>query len=226
MTSGEGGDQAFRDEAERARPGASEPALRAPVSALLLAASFVVLYAVQLAAPEPDQPVARFGFSPADLAEGRWTGLFTALFVHGGWAHAFLNALGCLAFGAPVARLFGPGKGVAAFFAFFLVCGALASLGYAALHWGAPHVLIGASGAVSGLMGAASRLIDRRFGLAPFTSRTVVSMALAWLFVNAVVAMVGLGGVAGDAPIAWEAHLVGYAVGLALVGPTLRLLRR
>jgi membrane associated rhomboid family serine protease len=51
-------------------------------------------------------------------------------------------------------------------------------------------------------------------------------MALAWLFVNAVVALVGVGGVAGDAPIAWEAHLVGYAAGLILVGPVVRLLRR
>jgi membrane associated rhomboid family serine protease len=225
MTTDEGRDQAFRD-GEGVRPEAAEPAVRAPLPALLLAASFLVLYAVQLTAPDPDTPIARFGFSPAELAEGRWTGLVTALFVHGGWAHAFLNALGCLAFGAPVARLFGAGKGVVAFFAFFLVCGALASLGYAALHWGAPHVLIGASGAVSGLMGAASRLLDRRFGLAPFTSRTVVSMALAWLFVNAVVALVGVGGVAGDAPIAWEAHLVGYAAGLILVGPVVRLLRR
>ncbi len=55
--------------------------------------------------------------------------------------------------------------------------------------------------------------------LAPFTSRTVLAMAISWLLINAVMAFVGLGAVTGDAPIAWEAHLVGYAVGLLAIGP-------
>jgi membrane associated rhomboid family serine protease len=204
-----------------------EPALRAPWPALVLAASFLGLYALQAASGVPDQFLTRFGFVPADLGRGRWTGLVTALFVHGGWAHAFLNALGALAFGAPVARLFGRGAGgVLAFFGFFLFCGVVSNLGYAAVHWGASYVLVGASGGVSGLMGAASRLIERRGALAPFASRTVVGMALAWLFVNLMIGWVGLGGVAAGAPIAWEAHVVGYAVGLALVEPVARLLRR
>ncbi|HTK35021.1 MAG TPA: rhomboid family intramembrane serine protease [Caulobacteraceae bacterium] len=205
-----------------------EPALRAPWPAVALALSFLALYALQLATGDPQRILARFGFTPADLSAGRWTGLITALFVHGGWAHAFLNALGALAFGAPVARLFGRGAvGVLAFFGFFLLCGVASSLGYAALHWGAPYVLVGASGGVSGFMGAASRLIERRgAGLAPFSSRTVTGMALAWVVVNIVVGVVGLGGVGGGAPIAWEAHVVGYAVGLALIGPAARGLRR
>jgi hypothetical protein len=44
--------------------------------------------------------------------------------------------------------------------------------------------------------------------------------------VNVVIGWVGLGGVPGGAPIAWEAHVVGYAVGLALIEPVARLLRR
>ncbi len=162
--------------------------------------------------------LARFGFSPAHLAQGGAGGLITALFLHGGWAHAFLNALGALAFGAPIARLFGKGTGAAAaFLVFFLLCGALSSLGYAVLHWGKPYMLIGASGGERGVPGP---------GLAGFGSRPVLSMAGSWIFVNLVVAVVGLGGVAGDAPIAWEAHLIGYAAGLLLIGPALRLLRR
>ncbi|OYX29168.1 MAG: hypothetical protein B7Y99_13600 [Caulobacterales bacterium 32-69-10] len=126
-----------------------EPVLRAPLSALLLAGSFLVLYGLQDLAGS-DALIARFGFSPADLAQGGAGGLLTALFLHGGWAHAFLNALGALAFGAPIARLFGKGAGAAAaFLAFFLLCGALSSLGYAALHWGKPYMLVGASGGVT-----------------------------------------------------------------------------
>ena len=203
-----------------------EPVLRAPWPALLLAGSFLVLYGLQDLAGS-DALVARFGFSPAELAEGQAGGLVTALFIHGGWAHAFLNALGALAFGAPIAWLFGKGIGAAgAFLLFFLLCGGLASLGYAALHWGQPYMLVVASGGVSGFMGAVSRLMGPGPGLARFTSRPVLTMAGAWIFVNLVVALVGLGAVAGDAPIAWEAHLIGYAVGLLLMGPALRLLRR
>jgi membrane associated rhomboid family serine protease len=203
-----------------------EPVLRAPLSAIALAASFLVLYGLQTLAGS-DAMVARFGFSPAELAEGRAGGLVTALFIHGGWAHAFLNALGALAFGAPVARVFGRGGGAAAaFLVFFLICGALSSLGYAGLHWGQPYMLVGASGGVSGFMGAVSRLMGPGPGLAGFFSRPVLSLAGSWILVNLIVAAVGLGAVAGDAPIAWEAHLIGFAAGLLLIGPALRAMRR
>jgi membrane associated rhomboid family serine protease len=203
-----------------------EPAVRAPWPALALAASFLGLYALQRLAGD-EAVIARFGFAPAELAQGRVTGLVTALFVHGGWTHAFLNALGALAFGAPVARLFGRGgAGTAAFFAFFLVCGAFSSLIYALLNWGAPHLLVGASGAVSGFMGAASRMMGGGPGLAGFTSQPVLSLSAAWILVNLIIAVVGLDAVSGGAPIAWQAHLAGFAAGLFLVGPVARLLRR
>jgi membrane associated rhomboid family serine protease len=126
-----------------------------------------------------------------------------------------------------VARLFGVGvTGAAAFFVFFLVCGVLAGLAFVQLKAGATLVLIGASGGVSGLMGAASRVIERRQGLAPFTSRSVVGMAVVWLLVNVLVAVLGFAPGAGTTPIAWEAHIAGYAAGLLLVGPAARLLGR
>lgn len=204
-----------------------EPVLRAPWPAVILAASFLILYGVQSLAPNQEAIVARFGFTPVQLEGGQWAALVTSLFVHGGWTHAFLNALGALAFGAPVARLLGlDSKGVFSFFMFFLVCGVASGLGYAAVHWGAPYVLVGASGGVSGFMGAASRLIERRGALAPFASRTVVGMGLAWLVTNALIGIVGLGGVSGGQPIAWEAHVAGYVVGLLLIEPVARLLRR
>lgn len=203
-----------------------EPFLRAPASAVLLASSFLVLYGLQTLIGS-EGLVARFGFSPLDLAEGRGEGLVTALFLHGSWGHAFFNAAWGFAFGVPVARALGKGGGgAAAFFAFFLICGALSSLGYALLHWGQPHLLIGASGGVSGFMGAVSRFMGPERRLAGFGSRPVLAMAGMWIVVNLLVATVGLGDMAGDAPVAWEAHLIGYAAGLVLIGPALRLLRR
>jgi len=198
-----------------------QPAIRAPLPALALAVVLIGLYLLQTTLGDTDAWAARFGFSPVDLEAGRWGGLVTALFVHGNWTHVLLNALGGLAFGAAIASLFGPGMLAAAgFFAFFLVCGVIASAGFAALHPGADVLLIGASGGVSGLMGGASRLIERRNVLAPFTSRTVLGMAGAWIVVNLLLGLVGLEAVSGGAPIAWEAHLVGYAAGLFLIGPS------
>lgn len=209
----------------RARePAEREPAFNAPWPPLALAASFLALYGLQSLAGPQEAFFSQYGFSPADLAQGRPGGLLTSLFVHGGWAHAFLNALGAVAFGAPTARLFGPGiRGVIAFFAFFLICGVFSGLVFAGLNWGAPYLLVGASGGVSGLMGAASRLLERQGRLAPILSRTVIGMSIAWVIVNLLVGAIGLSAVTGGAPIAWQAHLAGFAAGLILAGPFARL---
>ena len=229
------GDGDYGGGGEWAEPPPAEPpprAFNAPWPPLLISALIVALYGLQSAGGRPEAAAERFGFAPARLAQGDWTGVVTALFVHGGWAHAILNSLGALAFGAPLARLFGArAAGALLFFGFFIGCGVLANLGYAGLHAGSPYLLVGASGGVSALMGGASRLVDPRYrdgrsGLAPFRSRTVVSMALSWIAINLAVAVVGLGALSGGAPIAWEAHLIGYAAGLLAVGPAARLMVR
>lgn len=186
----------------------------------MIVASILGGYAIQSLSGNSESAMRDLGFSPAELRDGRWSGLVTALFIHGGWMHAILNAVGALAFGAPVVRLFGSGgRGVIGFFAFYLVCGVLGSLGFALVRWGSPDVLIGASGAVSGLMGAASRLADRGEGLSPFLSRTVVGMAVGWIVVNLLIAFTGVDVGQGGQPVAWEAHLFGYAAGLFMLAP-------
>ncbi|MFN3523080.1 MAG: rhomboid family intramembrane serine protease [Phenylobacterium sp.] len=203
-----------------------EPIFNAPWPVLALVAAIVGGYALQGLAPQ-DWLFARYGFSPAGFAAGERVGLVSALFLHGSWGHALLNAAGLLAFGSPVARLFGPrAGGVLAFFLFYLVCGAFSSWTYALLHPGEAVVLVGASGAVSGLMGAVSRLLAGRGQLGPFFSRTVIGMAAAWLIVNLIVGLLGYAPGVGETPVAWEAHLTGYAAGLLLIGPAARILRR
>ena len=211
---------------ELSQPQPREPAIRAPWPAVVLAGGFLALYALQ-GLVGGEGAVARYGFSPLDLQQGRLTGLVTALFVHGSWGHVFFNSAWGFAFGVPVARLFGKAPaGVAAFFVFFLICGALSSLGYAACNWGAPYMLVGASGAVSAFMGATSRLMEGGPQLSGFTRRPVLVMAAAYVVVNLILATGGRDGIAGGAPIAWQAHLAGYAAGLFLIGPFARALRR
>jgi membrane associated rhomboid family serine protease len=209
-----------------------EPIFRAPWPVLALIAVILAAFAMQSYIGR-DAVAEGLGFSPAGLGQGRIAPLFVAMFLHGGWPHALVNSGFILAFGAPVARRFGlDAGGATAFLGFYLVCGALGNLGYAAAHWGDRMVLVGASGAAAGLMGAASRLMLPGVDLAPFRSRPVISMAGAWLGVNLILALLGRVGLSDLAPgsggalIAWEAHLAGYAAGLILFEPTLRLIRR
>jgi membrane associated rhomboid family serine protease len=208
---------------------AGEPAFNSPWPALVIPAVILIAYALQGVIGGPDAAAEAFGFSPAALAEGQWGGLLTALFVHASWSHVGLNALGALAFGAPVARWIGVrGVGPLIFFAFYLVCGVIGNVGFALIHGSATAVVVGASGAVYGLMGAASRMLGVRgpaAGLAPFTSSTVIGFALSLIVVNVLMAVFGAPGLAAPGPIAWQAHLFGYAAGLLLIGPLLWLRR-
>lgn len=202
-----------------------EPMFNAPWPAVALAVVILGGYALQGWVAEP--VVMAYAFAPADLDAGRWETLVTALFLHGSWAHALMNAAFALAFGTPLARFLGTrGLGVVLFFLFYLVCGVLANLGYAAIHPGQPTPLVGASGAVSGLMGAAARLIAGRGELGGVFSRTVLGFGAGWIAVNLILAVVGFAPGAGDAKIAWEAHLAGFFVGVLLIGPVARLARR
>jgi membrane associated rhomboid family serine protease len=181
-------------------------------------------YAAQSGLMGLETAAVRYGFSAVALEQGRWSTTISALFIHGSWGHAGMNAVGALAFGAPVARIFGLGlKGAAGFLLFYLVCGALANLGYAALHLHDSLPLVGASGAVSGLFGAASRLLEHRPGLSPFRSRTVMASLAAWIVINIGLGLMHYAPGIGDAQIGWEAHIAGYLAGLLLIGPFVRL---
>lgn len=205
-----------------------EPMFNAPWPALTLLVLIVGGYALQSRFPL-ETVVGAFAFSAKALAQGRYGVLLTSLFVHGGWAHALMNAAFALAFGTPVARFFGARAGEAAlFFAFYLACGVLASLGYAAVHPASATALVGASGAVSGLMGAAARLIAGRGRLGPIFSTPVLGMGAAWVIVNVLIGVIATGLVPGaeGAGIAWEAHLAGFAAGVLLISPFAWLARR
>lgn len=219
------------------RPGDPDPAGEAqspgplvnapwPVVALVV----VIVFGYLLQSRFPLERVTEWlAFSPALLLDGHPERMITSVFVHGNWAHALMNAAFILAFGAPVARFFGPSVGGALdFFLFYLFCGVLACAGFAALHWGQAVSLIGASGAASGLMGGAARLIGGNGQVGPIFSRAVTGLGLGWLIVNIIMAFAGglLVPGAGSAAVGWEAHLAGFAVGVLLIGPFGRLAQR
>lgn len=208
-------------------PPRPEPVFNAPWQAVAVVALIVGGYAVQSLAPvDPGAVVAAYAFAPANLTPGRWETAITSIFLHGSWAHAMMNGAFALAFAAPLARLFGPKvEGALLFFSFYVLCGVLANLGYAAVHPGGHIPVVGASGAVSGLMGAAARLIGGHGRVGPMLSRTVLGMGGGWIAINLLIAVFGgaiLPG-SGGAGVAWEAHIAGFVVGVALIGLFARL---
>ena len=204
-----------------------EKAFNAPWPALTLTLAIAGLFVWETQTGGPDVWGAAFGLIPADLKQGRWLGALTHMGVHGSWTHAGMNAIGVLAFGAPLARKLGEGAaGALGFLAFFLLCGVFAGLGHALLHLNEPVSLIVASGAVFGLIGAATRLMTPDGRLQPLFARRTLTVAAAWIGANLIIALIGYDPASGVRAVAWDAHILGLVAGLVLVGPWLRLFGR
>jgi membrane associated rhomboid family serine protease len=169
-----------------------------------------------------------------DLPGGRIaavTSFITHQFVHGDLAHLGINSAWLLAFGTPVARR----TGAVRFIAFFLLAGTAGALLYLVVNGGVLILVVGASGAISGLMGAAFRFLFRSMGdggpmglarasstplmpLAETLQDRRILMAIAgWTVLNVLLAW-GATGLTEAAGIAWEAHLGGFYAGLLLYG--------
>ena len=112
-----------------------------------------------------------------------------------------------------------------------MVCGVASAVAYLALNWAGPLPVIGASGAISGLMPAALRMLPGQAPwavagetpLAPLLSRQMLVFTAVFVVANLLMGVAGIG--PGDASglIAWQAHLGGFAAGLLLSGPFDRL---
>lgn len=201
---------------------ARERAFNAPWPLLVVVGTILALHLLQsrIGADWPD----RFGLRPADLWSGGLSGLLTYIGVHDGWLHAGSNALGVLAFGAPLSRRLGESaRGAIWLIAFFLICGVLSGAAYAAVHADSSVVLIGASGAVFGLIGAAARLMNPWGVLDPIRSPRVLGMTAALVGANLIIGALGFDPATGVRGIAWEGHIFGLICGLVLVGPLLRV---
>jgi membrane associated rhomboid family serine protease len=221
-----------------------QPILNAPgVIVWLLTAFFAVhllLWGV-LPASENEQLVLALAFIPARIAGGAgdlpggqvaiFTSFVTHQFVHGNLPHLIVNSAWLLALGSPIAQR----TDVWRFLAFFVMCGIAGALVYLAINEDAGVLMVGASGSISGLMGAAFRFVFRgppevgASGVmnpagAPLMSlsqtvrdRRIRAVIVVWTVLNVLLAA-GAAGLTEAAGIAWEAHLGGFYTGLLLYG--------
>lgn len=156
-----------------------------------------------------------------------FTSPITYAFLHGSFAHLAVNMIWLAAFGTPLANRLGNLR----FLLFWIVTG-LAAVGlHYVLHPLDQAPLVGASGAISGMMGAAARFGFRASKVTGrssfdgpllliadvFRSRTVVTFLAVWMVTNLAIGLIGFAPGAGDR-IAWEAHIGGFAAGFFGIG--------
>lgn len=212
-----------------------EPVFNIPGIVLTIIAACAIIHAVRYYVLDPETDYAillRFAFIPA-----RWTGEFgidiyafvspfTYAFLHGSIAHLVINSIWLATFGSPLANRLGPSR----FAVFWLVTSFLSAVAYFALHVHDVVPVIGASGAISGMMGAAARFgfqtanIGRKRAFAGpvlplglvMRSRTVLAFLAVWFAAN-FLAGIGAFGTPAGASVAWEAHIGGFFAGFFLI---------
>ncbi len=221
-----------------------QPILNAPSVVVWLLGLFVIIHVgrSQLSDLQDGWLIELLAFIPARLASGgakfyggqeaAITQFLTHMFLHGDAAHLLVNSAWFLAFGTSVARRTGPVR----FVTFFLLCGIGGALFYLACNTGMQSPMIGASGAISGLMGASLRFL---FGplraldgeaiagesmQPPLLSlgdtlreRRILVVIVGWTLLNVIFAW-GASGMLDGISIAWEAHVGGFYTGLLTFG--------
>ncbi|MFJ5777370.1 rhomboid family intramembrane serine protease [Streptomyces sp. NPDC093094] len=159
----------------------------------------------------------RWGVVPDQLFEGSPRAALTtatALFVHASWVHLLGNMLFLYVFGVMTERRLGRVE----FTLFYLGCGCLALLGYAAANSGSGQSLVGASGAISAVLGAFLYLFPRArvTSLLPFLFFLPLRFP-AWVVLPfwAALQWLAAGRATGGPGVAYLAHLVGFGLGFA-----------
>jgi membrane associated rhomboid family serine protease len=124
------------------------PSRTTPYVTISLVAINVLVFLYQFAlGPAVNQFVLAFGLVPAYFS---WVNVVTSMFLHGGFLHVAGNMLYLWIFGDNVEDRMGHGR----FLAFYLLCGTAAALGQTLTVPDSMVPMVGASGAVAGVMGA------------------------------------------------------------------------
>jgi membrane associated rhomboid family serine protease len=165
-------------------------------------------------------PALLFGDAdlPPSLAVGipAYATLLTSMFLHGGWMHLVGNMLYLWIFGNNVEDVMGHVR----FVVFYLACGALAALSHAVTDPTSTIPMVGASGAISGVLGAYILLFPRAhvlvfmpgMGMMRVTAAVVLGL---WFVMQLLSGGMSIGGPGGG--VAFFAHIGGFVAGMVLI---------
>ncbi len=167
-------------------------------------------------------PAVVFGYAdlpPEFMAVPAYGSLMTSMFLHGGWMHLIGNMMYLWIFGNNIEDVMGHVK----FVVFYALCGVLAALSHAAIDSGSTVPMVGASGAISGILGAYLLLYPRArvlvlipFGF--FSQMIYVPAGIVlglWFLMQLFSGGMSIGNQGGG--VAFFAHIGGFVVGMALI---------
>jgi membrane associated rhomboid family serine protease len=196
----------------------------------LLAAN-VAVFMMEIARPENALQafVTAWGVVPKEYSVGRdlaplipvpfWSTLLTSMFLHGGWLHLGGNMLYLWIFGDNLEHRMGHAR----FLVFYLLCGVAAGLAHIASNAGSPVPTVGASGAISGVLGGYLLLFPKnrvrvltRGGIVAVPALYVLGFWILIQFVNGAGSMARTSETGGGG-VAYLAHVGGFVAGLVLV---------
>jgi membrane associated rhomboid family serine protease len=206
------------------------PAQTVPYVTWALIAACVLVFFWQTSIGDAVQSaVYGLGMIPAVLLHGKslpveldllpaWMTVFTSMFLHGGWMHLIGNMLYLWIFGNNVEDAMGHRR----FIVFYLLCGVVAALSQVALNPASEVPMIGASGAISGVLGAYLLLYPhaRVLVLIPIiiiftTVRIAAYWVLGFWFVMQLFSTAANAGQQGG--VAFAAHVGGFVAGMVLI---------
>lgn len=198
------------------------PSRRRPIVTYLLIAANVVMYLLTLPALDGAEMLwARLALYPLAISNGEMlSGLVTHMFLHAGFMHIAGNMLFLWIFGDNLEDQMGR----LGFLAFYLACGLAAAAGQIAADPFSPVPMVGASGAIAGVMGGYLLLfprarIDILFIFIIFFKVFTVS---AWIMLGlwfAIQLFGGFSSVGSEGGVAYWAHAGGFVAGLILTLP-------
>jgi membrane associated rhomboid family serine protease len=209
------------------------PRQSVPFATLLLIAINVFVFIHQIALPPAamDAFIKTYGLIPAKISlalagqhytmEQALFPLFTCMFLHGGILHILGNMWFLWIFGGNVEDRFGS----LPYLAFYLVCGIGSGISQVLFSWGSHIPSIGASGAISGVLGAYIVFFpqSRILTLVPLFIIFFLWRIPAIIFIGLWFAMQFLSGVsslgqANVGGVAWWAHVGGFLLGMLIAG--------
>lgn len=198
--------------------------------AFIVSCSLVFLYEISLSMPNSEAFVYMYGAIPAVVlghAElppelvslPAYGTLLSSMFLHGGWMHLIGNMLYLWIFGNNIEDVMGHTK----FVLFYLICGVLAAFSHALMDPESTIPMVGASGAISGILGGYLLLYPhaRVLVLVPYgfigTFNVPAAMVLGiWFLMQVLSGGMSLGGQGGG--VAFFAHIGGFLAGMILIG--------
>lgn len=190
----------------------------------------VVVFFWQLSlGPEGQKAVYALGVIPASLLQGKSLPpdlylipaeltLLTSMFLHGGWMHLIGNMLFLWIFGNNVEDAMGHSR----YIVFYIICGFAAAFAQALPNPESVTPMIGASGAISGVLGAylllhprARILVAIPIGIFIHTMKLPAMAVLGFWFVLQLINTLLTG--TGSGGVAWGAHVGGFVAGVLLI---------